>query len=116
MRNLGHKRQLSAWILLGVFIPMLLFASLHTHGGEQQWAGECYACLHHVHHNGHLTSNTFVFGHCVLCTFLALPFVAGATLAVLAVSGMFFAPGYKATFTLCLRKQRAYSLRAPPMR
>ncbi|MFC2759324.1 MAG: hypothetical protein ACFN41_04630 [Hallella multisaccharivorax] len=117
MRNLGHKRQLSAWILLGVFIPMLLFASLHTHKQEQgMTTTECYACLHHIHHNSHLTSNTFSIDHCVLCTFLALPYVAGITLAIFAVSGLAFSLGYKSSYTLCLRKQRAYSLRAPPMR
>lgn len=96
---------------------MLLLASLHTHKYEQgQTTTACYACLHHIHHNGHLASNTFSLDHCVLCTFLALPYIAGATLAVLAVSGFVFSLGYKASYTLCLRKQRAYSLRGPPMR
>ncbi len=95
---------------------MLLFASFHTHRCERRLiATECSACLHHIHHNGHLSSNTFTIDHCVLCTFLALPYVAGTVLAVLAVSGFAVSLGYKASYTLCLRKQRVCSLRGPPM-
>ena len=96
----------------------------------------CSACLHHIHHNGHLSSNTFTIDHCVLCTFLhnghlssntftidhcvlctflALPFVAGTLLTVLTVCGFAFSLGYKASYTLCLRKQRVCALRGPPM-
>lgn len=95
---------------------MLLFASLHTHQQEQRlMTTECSACLHHIHHNGHLSSNTFTIDHCVLCTFLALPFVAGTQLTVLTVCGFAFSLGYKASYTLCLRKQRVCALRGPPM-
>ena len=96
---------------------MLLFASLHTHQQEQRlMTTECSACLHHIHHNGHLSSNTFTIDHCVLCTFLALPFVAGTQLTVLTVCGFAFSLGYKASYTLCLRKQMVCALRGPPMR
>ena len=95
---------------------MLLFASFHTHRCERRLiATECSACLHHIHHNGHLSSNTFTIDHCVLCTFLALPYVAGTVLAVLAVSGFAVSLGYKASYTLCMKEQRVCSLRGPPM-
>ncbi|WP_262288390.1 hypothetical protein [Hallella absiana] len=82
MRN-SHKRQTAAWILMAVFIPMLFLASLHRHiPVEQSQAGVCYACLHHIHHDAHLTTMAHHAGDCVLCHFLSLPFLATAALAI----------------------------------
>ena len=42
------RRQLSACILLAVFLPMLIFSSLHIHEIPQTTDTECSDCVHPV--------------------------------------------------------------------
>ncbi|SFF84244.1 hypothetical protein [Prevotella sp. KH2C16] len=72
-------RKFSAWILLGVFMPMLLLSVFHIHKMEKP-EDVCYECIHHVRHAGHITATTFSVNQCVLCEFLALVYLAPAAI------------------------------------
>ena len=57
LKNL-RRRHLYAWILLGVFLPMLVMASVHVHTAYEETAVSCPVCVHHVHHDGHFGPST----------------------------------------------------------
>ena len=75
------RRQLSACILLAVFLPMLIFSSLHIHEIPQTTDTECSDCVHHNCH-GHLTAMATWAHDCVLCQFLTLSMLAAVLMAV----------------------------------
>ena len=75
------RRQLSAIILLAVFLPMLVLSSVHIHESDEAIKTECADCVHHSCH-GHLTALTTWAHDCVLCQFLTLPMLAAILLAV----------------------------------
>ena len=77
LKNL-RRRHLYAWILLGVFLPMLVMASVHVHTAYEETAVSCPDCVHHVHHDGHLSSTMLSIDHCVLCHFLAFNYLQAA--------------------------------------
>lgn len=79
--NARMKRHIASWGLLAVFVPMLILSSLHTHNPSTDFAGECNECVQH-HCHGHLTQDGDGIHDCVLCQFLALSFVAAATIVV----------------------------------
>lgn len=70
------KRQLYAWLLLSVFVPMTAFSALHVHEGDSDVTAICNACINHQAHAGHLTAGIDNIHDCVLCQFLSLSFVA----------------------------------------
>lgn len=107
------KRRFSAWLLLSVFMPMLLFSSLHVH---QQTASQqdCTECVNHVPHGGHLSFNTLDVHDCVLCKFTSLSFLLVAGLVAGAVAREHAdrtSPRLSFRPAACLR---TLSLRAPP--
>jgi hypothetical protein len=74
------QRRLSAWALLMVFVPMLLLSSLHHHHQvPMDTETACYACLHHIHHDGHVSNTANQVDNCVLCHFHSLPYLSGAS-------------------------------------
>lgn len=75
------KRQLYAWLLLSVFVPMTALAALHVHNDGNDVTTVCSACINHQAHAGHLTAGIDNIHDCVLCQFLNLSFVA-ATVVV----------------------------------
>lgn len=114
MKHVEMKRIWRAWILLSVFVPMLLGASLHVHTGQQAGNMPCVECLHHVHHAPHITSQSHGMAECLLCQFLALPFLAVST-AVVAVflTARHVAPPAVES-SMLLRPRLVPSGRAPP--
>lgn len=113
MRKEDQKRSLCSWVLLAVFVPMLLFSSLHLHQDEQSAQTECAECVDH-HCAGHLGQQSVSFHACVLCQFLSLPFLAVAVTALVLfnkVRACALVPQqYRRQTTL----RGAISLRAPP--
>lgn len=113
LRNL-RRRQFHAWILLGVFLPMLMIASVHVHTQYEDLSLSCTDCVHHVHHDGHIAASTLSLDHCVLCHFLAFhyleatPFVATFFAAMLITSLCFM--GHRLFNT----QQRVRVPRGPP--
>lgn len=83
MRNPALKREISAWLLLAVFLPVLALSSVHVHSHTDLTTAECADCLNHSCH-GHLTVMDSPLHQCVLCQFLTLSYVAAASIAVVA--------------------------------
>ncbi|MBR2206207.1 MAG: hypothetical protein IJ898_07640 [Prevotella sp.] len=67
--------------MLAVFLPMLIFSSLHIHEIPQTTDTECSDCVHHNCH-GHLTAMATWAHDCVLCQFLTLSMLTAAMMAV----------------------------------
>lgn len=109
------RRQGAAWILLAVFVPMLLLASLHRHAGVEPMPEEsCYACAHHLHHAGHLAAMDHKPAACVLCQFLSIPYLAPATVTVAVVTLVVFLALPCLPSRLAAKPHGIPSLRAPP--
>ena len=70
------KRQLYAWLLLSVFVPITVLSALHVHDGGSNITTVCSACVNHQAHAGHLTAGIDEIHDCVLCQFLSLNFIA----------------------------------------
>ena len=72
------KRHIASWVLLAVYVPMLVFSSLHIHESHYSADAACAECVaHHCH--GHIGQTDVSSDDCVLCQFLSLTFVAAAT-------------------------------------
>ncbi|MBQ3857149.1 MULTISPECIES: hypothetical protein [Segatella] len=111
---LNHRRIWKARILLAVFIPMLLLSVTHIHHESERSEQACYECLHHINHAGHITNQTVSIDHCILCSFLSLPYITPTILvAALTAVYSYVCFGLKRTVIL---KQRitGVGLRAPP--
>ena len=100
-------------MLLAVYVPMLVFSSLHIHETTETADTECTDCVHHNCH-GHLTATATWAHDCVLCQFLTLTMVAAtATAAVFLLNrgAHVFAPFHcRIATTAC----GVVSLRGPP--
>ena len=67
-----RRQQLFAWILLLVYVPIVLLASLHVHSlNEFSRAVDCDQCHTAVHHSGHITASNHHFDECLSCRFLS---------------------------------------------
>ena len=113
--NTKTKRRFSAWLLLSVFLPMLVFSSLHVHERMAVWQGACVDCVNHLPHAGHLSLDTHSPHDCVLCQFTSLPVLLGVAVAV----GMVVVQSPR-LFNLCLSfvpgpDDRLLASRAPPV-
>jgi hypothetical protein len=76
------KRHIASCVLLAVFLPMLVFTSVHVHESHASALPECAECVaHHCH--GHIGQTDVSLDDCVICQFLTLTFVAAAIAAVL---------------------------------
>lgn len=84
VKKFESKRQWYSRLLLLVFVQMLLLASVHVHQQSSATAPiDCYACLHHIHHDGHLSSTGLTIDSCLLCHFLTTPYMAATVIAFL---------------------------------
>ena len=107
------KRHIASWVLLAVYLPMLIFSSLHIHEVTDASETACAECLHHQC-QGHLTQLSGDIHQCVLCQFLTLSYIATATKALVC-----FQPHHKPNYVWhqqakCLTCFGFISLRAPP--
>ena len=75
------KRHIASWMLLAVYVPMLVFSSLHIHESHASTDTECAECVAHQCH-GHIAQTDVSPDDCVLCQFLSLTFTAAATAVV----------------------------------
>ena len=80
------KRQVYAWLLLSVFVPMIALSALHVHEVGCDDTTVCSACINHQAHAGHLTAGIDNIHDCVLCQFLSLSFVAATTVLTVMLS------------------------------
>jgi len=72
----NKKGQISAWILLSLFIPMIIIMYTHTHHhAENVDNGVCTICINHIPQTGHHSSLAIHFHKCLLCELLNLPYL-----------------------------------------
>ena len=76
-RKLTHngitsKQRWFAWIILLVYVPMVLLASLHVHSlNDYSTTVDCVQCHTAVHHSGHITTSGHHIDDCLSCRFLS---------------------------------------------
>ncbi len=69
--GISSRQRLFAWIMLSVYVPMVLLASLHVHSlQEYSKVVDCYECQTDVHHSGHIMASPHHHGECLSCRFL----------------------------------------------
>ena len=78
------SRKIASWLLLAVFLPMLVFSSLHIHENQLTTGEECTECVNHQPHAGHFSTSMSFYDSCVLCQFISLSYLAVAIVTVVA--------------------------------
>lgn len=94
---------------------MLLLASVHVHQPSESTTIDCYACQHHIHHDGHLSTTTFSIDNCLLCHFLTTPFVAAAAVAIVLSAYIVVKANRRCCDRIMVACHDAIRLRAPPV-
>ena len=70
--GITRKQRWFAWIMLSVYVPMVLLASLHVHYiNDFSKAVDCDQCHTAVHHSGHITAGKLHVDECLSCRFLS---------------------------------------------
>ena len=112
--KLETKRQLAAWVLWAVFVPMLVFSSLHVH--EKSAANAIAACADCVHHSchGHLSPTASWAHECVLCQFLNFSFLATAAVVLIYYNKVTGDASCACQRHVCATHSGTIGLRAPP--
>jgi len=112
--NVGMKRRIAAWLLLAVYVPMLILASLHVHSeSDAVSAITCDECVQHQCH-GHLVQMSVLSHVCVLCQFLTIPLVAVATLFILLYNNVQKTASCEQLSGFISARSGIVGLRAPP--
>ena len=112
--KLENRRHIASWLLLAVFVPMLVFSSLHVHDDSKAAAlTECADCVHHSCH-GHLIQTASWMHDCVLCQFLSLVFMAIGTISLIIINKVVSARINAQQRNVCVAFRGIIGLRAPP--
>ncbi|MBP5425141.1 MAG: hypothetical protein J6Y33_03595 [Prevotella sp.] len=113
--NQKYRRLIASWWLLAIFVPMLVFSTLHVHEktGVEVTAEECADCVHHSCH-GHMSSLVQWSHECVLCQFLTLTFVATAVAGLTIINKVFVSGIDARQCHVCMAHSGIVGLRAPP--
>jgi len=114
MKNPALKRQLCAWLLLAVFLPVLTLSSVHVHQHTHAQEVECNDCLNHCC-PGHLTVLDHSFHQCVFCQFLTLSYIGATTIAVILFAAPYQKPSIILHAAVRIRTCGIPLLRAPPV-
>ena len=107
------KRQIAAFVMLAVFLPILLLSSIHVHESAESAEVTCVDCLHN-HCGGHLTQTTVHMDDCVLCQFLTLTFVATAAVSLIYINKVVSSRIDVQRRNVCVAYSGIVGLRAPP--
>ena len=114
MNRKATKRHIASWVLLAVFLPMMVFSSLHVHSNGQCSEVQCAECVNHMPHSGHFMAQDSPMHSCVLCQFLSLPFLAAAAMVV----AICYTPKHTVNTAnrcnVCIALRGSVALRAPP--
>ena len=112
--KLGTIRHIAPWMLLAVFVPMLVFSSLHVHEDNKTVvATECSDCVRHSCH-GHMTTISYWSHDCVLCQFLTLTFVVTTAVCLIVVNNAASIKINVLRRKVCVAYGGIVGLRAPP--
>ena len=107
-------RAWAARLLLSVFLPIVMLSSLHVHE-HATGDGDCFECVNHLPHGGHISLQTASLHDCVLCQFVSLSYVAAVTLTMamagLAHTAFLFSPSSQ----YLSAARHPHSPRAPPV-
>ena len=107
------RRRITACALLAIMLTMLACSSLHHHT-PVAIEDICQECVNHVHHAGHFSSFHGSMHDCVLCLFLTLAYLVGATLqCTFGIAVVAFAVEYKVQCSLAM-PHGAIVPRGPP--
>ena len=113
--GITRRQQLFAWIILLVYVPMVLLASLHVHTlNEFSKAVDCDQCHTAVHHSGHITTSNHHIDECLSCRFLSTQIDVPRTVASFVLKPVV---AHLEFFLACepvVRVVAVPSLRAPP--
>ena len=113
--GITRRQQLFAWIILLVYVPMVLLASLHVHTlNEFSKAVDCDQCHTAVHHSGHITTSNHHIDECLSCRFLSTQIDVPRTIASFVLKPV---AAHLEFFLACepvVRVVAEPSLRAPP--
>jgi hypothetical protein len=106
---------MASWLLLAVFVPMVIFSSVHVHEESQASAAtDCTDCVHHNCH-GHLTQTALWTHDCVVCQFLTLSFVAIGTVSLFIIRKAGSVRINALQRHVCVAHSGIVGLRAPPV-
>lgn len=110
-----RKQRLFAWMILSVYLPMVLFASLHVHSiNDFSRAVDCDQCHTAVHHSGHITASIHHIDECLSCRFLGTQIDVPHTVATLVVKQVAVHLEFFLASEPVVRVVAQPSLRAPP--
>lgn len=113
--GITRRQQQFAWILLLVYVPMLLLASLHVHTiNDFSRAVDCDECHTAVHHTGHITAASHHIDECLFCRFLSTQIDVPRTVTTLVVKQVTAHLEYFLASEPVIRAVAHPSLRAPP--
>lgn len=110
-----RRQQWFAWMILSVYVPMVLLASLHVHSlNEFSKAVDCYQCHTAAHHSGHITASGHHFDECLSCRFLSTQIDVPRTVASYVVKPVAVQLEFFLACDPVVRVVAHPSLRAPP--
>ncbi len=113
--GITRKQRLFAWMILSVYVPMVLLASLHVHTvNDFSRAVDCDECHTAVHHTGHITAAPHHIDECLSCRFLSTQIDVPRTVAILVVKPVAVHLEYFLASEPVVRVVAQPSLRAPP--
>ena len=113
-KKLDNRRHFASWLSLAVFVPMLVFSSLHVHEDVSvSTTTVCADCMQHSCH-GHLTQTATWMHDCVLCQFLTLIFMAIGTISLIIINKVISDEINAQQRHVCVAYRGIVGLRAPP--
>lgn len=116
MKKITTRRKISAWILLGVFVPMLLLSAIHVHHHDtHHHEDECVECVKHIPHAGHISSAQGFTHTCLLCQLFSLPYLTGTAVVLFINLNLILAFKTDAAPFVCVRAKGIVNPRAPPV-
>ena len=113
--GITRRQQLFAWIILLVYVPMVLLASLHVHTiNDFSRAVDCDQCHTAVHHSGHITTSNHHIDECLSCRFLSTQIDVPRTVASFVLKPVAALLEFFLACEPVVRVVAEPSLRAPP--
>jgi hypothetical protein len=109
-----RRRNIAAWALLSVFVPMMMLSAVHIHQPAVDETASCVECAQHVNHPGHFTSAVEHLDDCVLCQFLSLAYTPAAVIQAVTFVALTTMVSIAGTQMVASEAGHRQSPRAPP--
>lgn len=111
--SINAKRKTASWILLAIFLPMLLLASLHTHDSNASSHHSSIECVDH-HCSGHLIPYSANSHVCVVCQIMTFSVLLVSTISVCVPFSYFQSTKARKRFCVSFSLVGVKGMRAPP--